>query len=68
MVVQARLAQYIKERGIKGSFIVRATGIHHSKVYEILNNKRELKADDLEKICNVIKADPSEFVKVEQKE
>lgn len=64
MVVQKRLAEYLKSKGIKGSFIVRATGIRQSKLSGILNGHIELKADDLEKICNAIKVNPDEFIEV----
>ena len=65
MIVQARLAQYLRANGIKGSFIVKKTGIRQSKLSEILNGHIALKADDLEKICNAIKADPNEFINVQ---
>lgn len=65
MIVQKRVAQYIRDKGIKGSFIVRATGIRQSKLSGILNGHVELKADDLEKICNAIQANPNEFINVQ---
>lgn len=64
MIVQKRVADYLKSNGIKGSFIVRATGIRQSKLSGILNGHIELKADDLEKICNAIKVNPNEFIEV----
>lgn len=64
MVVQMRVAKYLKENGITKAHICRQTGIRQSRLSEILNGHIELKADDLEKICQVIKADPNEFIKL----
>lgn len=65
MVVQARLAEYVENNGIMKTFIAQKTGMTNCKISEILNGKRELKADDLEKICNAIKADPNKFINVQ---
>lgn len=68
MIVQARLAKYIENQGIMRNFIAKKCGMTNSKISEILRGKRELKADDLEKICNVIKVDPSKFIIVQTDE
>lgn len=64
MIVQTRLADYVNERGIKRSFISEKTGIAVSRVSSILNNNTELRADELEAICNVLGTDPNKFVHV----
>ena len=51
MEVQTRLAQYIREYGIKQTVIASKTGMLDSKVSDILNGKRKLSADDFAKIC-----------------
>jgi len=68
MVVQARLAEYIEQNGIMRKFIANKCGMTSSKISEILNGKRELKADDLEKICNAINVNPNKFINVQTKE
>lgn len=68
MVVQARLAEYIERKGIMKKFIAQKTGMTKCKISDILNGKRELKADDLEKICNAINADPNKFINVQPEE
>lgn len=62
--VQARIADYVNARGIKRSFIAEKTGIALSRVSAILNNNTELRADELEDICNALGADPNSFVKI----
>lgn len=68
MVVQARVAEYIEKKGIMRKFIAKKTGMTNSKLSEIMSGKRELKADDLEKICNVLNVDPNKFVHVQTEE
>ena len=68
MVVQARLAEYIEQNGIMRKHIAEKCGMTKTKISEILNGKRELKADDLEKICNAINADPNKFINVKTEE
>ena len=63
MRVQARLAKYIRENGIKQTHISQLTGISDGKLSMILNLKRVLTADELERICIAIKKSPNNFVR-----
>lgn len=64
MEVQTRLAQYIREYGIKQTVIASKTGMLNSKISDILNGKRKLSADDFAKICKAIGKEPNDFMEV----
>ena len=62
MKVYERLDKFIKENGIKQSFIAERTGIDKSTISAILNGHRKLKADELDIICKkAINKSPSIF-------
>lgn len=63
MIVQRRLAKYIKDHGIKQIHISKITGIEPGKLCNILKLKRTLTADELELICTAIDKSPNNFVK-----
>lgn len=50
-VVQSRVRDYIKAKDIKQRTISRATGINEVALSNILNDKREMKADEYMLIC-----------------
>ncbi len=67
MVVQQRLAEYVRNNGIKQTFLVEKTGIKQVKMSNLLNSKVELTADDFERICVALNVDPAKFIIVNKK-
>lgn len=67
MVVEKRIADYIRDNGLKQKFISDRTGIEPVKLSNILNGKRNLAADECEKICIALNVDPNTFLHVTEK-
>lgn len=59
MKVYERLANYIKENGIKQSYVAEKSKIPENTLSMILNGKSRLDADKLEDIINALNIDPS---------
>jgi transcriptional regulator with XRE-family HTH domain len=57
-----RIAEYIKNKGIKQTFISQKTGIDDSSLSAKLNGKTKLTVDDIELICGAIGCSPSQFL------
>ena len=68
MLVQSRIAKYIKEFGIKQTVICEKTGIRIDAMSAMLNGKRKMSADEFEAICKAIQKSPSEFMDMNKKE
>lgn len=64
MVVQGRVAQYIKAMGIKQSMIAKKTGLTDNMVSDILNGKRKMSADEFVRICKALEKNPNDFMEV----
>ena len=62
MVVQTRVAEYIKRMGITQAAICRKTGIKPKRVSAILTLKGKMTADEYEKICRAIEKTPNDFM------
>jgi plasmid maintenance system antidote protein VapI len=62
MVVQSRLAEYIRENGIKQIWISKRTGIHESRLSAILTRRYKMTADEYEKIVRAIGKEPNDFM------
>lgn len=60
-ITTKKVAQYIKERGIKLSVISNATGIPYGKLHRSFNENRALTADELLEVCFFIEVDPRKF-------
>lgn len=67
MVVEKRIADYIRENGLKQKFVSDKTGIEPGKLSNILNGNRSLAADECEKICIALNVDPNTFLHVTKK-
>lgn len=65
VVVQSRIRDYIKQNGIKQSYIASSTGIDGAALSNILTNRRELRADEFELICKALNREPGFFLKIE---
>lgn len=61
MNIESYIAEYIKNQGIKLSFLSDATGIQYELLRRSLKNDRKLRADEFIKICNVLKINPLVF-------
>jgi len=59
MRVYERLSNYIKENGIKQTYISEKTGIPENTLSMILNGKSRLDADKLEDIIIALNIDPN---------
>lgn len=62
MIVQSRIADYIRENGLKKSYIAEQAGIKQDRFSLIINNHSRLRADELEKICVALKVSPCIFI------
>lgn len=62
MVVQTRLAAYIKENGIKQIWISQRSGISESRLSVILTRRGKMTADEYEKIVRAIGKSPNDFM------
>lgn len=61
------LKEYLKERGIKVIWLTEKTGIAHSTMSNLINNKTDgIKFDTLERICITLKCDVNEIIKIEK--
>lgn len=61
-VMQTALREYVKNNGIKQSFIAQRTGLKEYSVSDIFCNRREMKADEFVLICLAINKNPNDFV------
>ena len=62
MIVQSKIAEYIKANGLKKSYIAEQAGIKKDRFSLIINNHSRLRADELEKICIALKVNPCIFI------
>lgn len=62
MRVYERLSNYIKDNGIKQSYISEKTGIPENTLSMILNGKSRLDADKLEDILIALNIEPSVII------
>lgn len=64
MIVQGRLADYIRDNGIKQVWISQKTGISESRLSGILTRRLKMTADEYERIVSVIGKEPNDFMEV----
>lgn len=62
MATQGRVADYIREMGIKQSVIASKTGLSEQTVSTIMKGKRKMTIDDFVKICKAIGKEPNDFM------
>ena len=65
MVVQSRVADYVRAMGIKQSTICEKTGIRNDTMSAMLNCKRNMTADEFEMICKALEKAPNDFMCVD---
>mgnify|MGYP003290841971 CR=1 FL=1 len=66
MEVQERVAEFIRNTGIKQSFICERTGIRADAMSGMLTGKRRMLADEFEKICIALEKSPNDFMCIDQ--
>lgn len=66
MIVQKRVADYVRDNGIKNSFIVERTGYSKLKVSRILNLHQHMSADEFEQFCKALRKSPNDFIEYEE--
>lgn len=62
MAVQLKIAEYLKNNGIKKKFVAEKAGIKDYRFSNILHNQTEMRVDEFERICRVLKVTPEEFI------
>lgn len=68
MKVQARLADYLRRerKELKHVVIAEKAGIKQSRFSELMNCKREMRADELVAICRALEISPNTFMNQKQ--
>ncbi len=61
MGVNARLKEYVEQKGIKQSFLCKTTGMSADSISRILNSSRKISADEFLNICSALNVDPRVF-------
>lgn len=61
MNINEKLNMYVKQNGIKQSYIASKTGLSADTISRILNSNRRVMADEFLNICCVLKIDPNSF-------
>lgn len=51
MKLELRLRKYLKERGIKQSFVAECAGISEKRIYRILDGTSPMRAEEFQNIC-----------------
>ena len=62
MEANKKLNEYLKEHGISQIFIAEKLGVSPTRMSMMLNGKRKMTADDLIKICKILKVSPEMFM------
>lgn len=67
MGMQENLSAFVRDNGIKQSFIAEKAGFTDQKMGKIINLCQELKVNDLVQICKAIKITPNDLLDEEDK-
>lgn len=62
METNKKLNDYLKGHGISQAFLAEKLGISRTRMSMMLNGKRKMTADDLIKICKILKVSPEAFI------
>lgn len=60
-MVHERIADYLTDKGIKQSFLVRETGMSANAISCTLKGERKLTVEEYAAICNALGVKPSAF-------
>lgn len=61
MNMQDRIAEYIRDSGIKQTVICQKTGISKDAMSAMMSGKRRMTANEFESICIAIGKEPNDF-------
>lgn len=62
MATQSNVADYVRNMGIKQSWLAQKTGLTDNMISGILNGKRKMTADEFVRICKAIGKNPNDFM------
>lgn len=62
-VTTQRLKDYLREHGIKQSWLARNIGIRDDRLSRMLSGRAQISTDMLEKICKALGTNPAELYK-----
>lgn len=60
-MVAARIKEYLKRNGIKGSFLADKIGVPRNTISSILNGKRKITAEEYFQICKALRVSTDFF-------
>lgn len=63
MSIEQAIAKVIDERGIKIKTVSERTGVRYSLLQPSLKGRRELRADELLRVCFFLRVDPLQLLK-----
>ncbi len=67
MVVEAKIAAYLHDKGIKKCFVAQRAGIPVSKFSKIINGHTSMDSDDFIRVCEVLNVSPELFLNSDEK-
>ena len=62
MVTQSKVADYVRNMGVKQSWLAEKTGLTESIVSDIFRGKRKMTADEFVCICKALGKNPNDFM------
>lgn len=65
MVTQSKVADYVRNMGIKQNWLAEKTGLTESIVSDIFRGRRKMTADEFVRICKALGKNPNDFMEVE---
>jgi len=66
--INQRIKDYLKTNGYKFGEIAKQLGYNDTAFSNILSGRVRVKAEDIEKLCEILNVSPSEFIKPKHKE
>lgn len=64
--VEKNVLEYLDERGIKKSHVLKKTGIQRSRFYNVLKGKGKFTSTEIALICNATGADPRDILSIKE--
>ena len=61
--VEARICDYLHEKGIKKISVSKAAGISRNRFSKMMNQHTKMSAEEFERICLVLEVSPLKFIK-----
>lgn len=67
MLVYEKVRQYLKDHGIRQSFVAEKCNLSLSTFNSMMNGHRRMYAEDLRKICYALNVSPEVFIEYQEK-